>query len=202
MTAIVISAPGGPEMLVAAERPLPVPGAGEILDQGRRGRREPPRHHAASRPVSAASRRADGDSRARGRRRGRGARRRRVAVRARRQRSAPSFPAPAMPNTPRSHETNALPVPRGFSIDRGGGDPRDLLHDLADHHRTRPARAGRDHPHPWRRVRRRHQRHPAREGLRRPRHRHRRQRRRSARPAASSAPTSRSTTGPRISSPS
>ena len=31
MTAIVIKAPGGPEVLVAAERPVPVPGAGEIL---------------------------------------------------------------------------------------------------------------------------------------------------------------------------
>ncbi len=31
MTAIVIKAPGGPEMLVAAERPVPVPGPGEIL---------------------------------------------------------------------------------------------------------------------------------------------------------------------------
>ena len=31
MTAIVIKAPGGPEMLVAAERPVPLPGPGEIL---------------------------------------------------------------------------------------------------------------------------------------------------------------------------
>ena len=31
MTAIEISSPGGPEVLVAAQRPLPVPGAGELL---------------------------------------------------------------------------------------------------------------------------------------------------------------------------
>ena len=31
MTAIAIRAPGGPEMLVSEERPVPVPGAGEIL---------------------------------------------------------------------------------------------------------------------------------------------------------------------------
>src|ERR1700730_12162847 len=31
MTAIDIRAPGGPEMLVPAERPVPTPGAGEIL---------------------------------------------------------------------------------------------------------------------------------------------------------------------------
>ena len=31
MTAIAISAPGGPEVLVPQERPVPSPGAGEIL---------------------------------------------------------------------------------------------------------------------------------------------------------------------------
>src|SRR6516162_8145446 len=31
MTAIAIRAPGGPEMLVPEERPVPTPGAGEIL---------------------------------------------------------------------------------------------------------------------------------------------------------------------------
>src|SRR5258706_14240893 len=31
MTAIAIRAPGGPEMLVPEERPVPVPGSGEIL---------------------------------------------------------------------------------------------------------------------------------------------------------------------------
>src|ERR1700692_2800905 len=31
MIAIAIKAPGGPDMLVAEERPVPVPGAGEIL---------------------------------------------------------------------------------------------------------------------------------------------------------------------------
>ena len=31
MTAIEISAPGGPDVLVAAQRPIPVPGAGEVL---------------------------------------------------------------------------------------------------------------------------------------------------------------------------
>src|SRR5262245_52147020 len=31
MTAIAISAPGGPEVLVPEQRPVPVPGAGEVL---------------------------------------------------------------------------------------------------------------------------------------------------------------------------
>jgi len=31
MTAIVIRAPGGPEMLVPEQRPVPQPGAGEVL---------------------------------------------------------------------------------------------------------------------------------------------------------------------------
>ena len=75
MTAIAIRAPGGPEMLVPEERPMPAPGAGEILVKvaaagvnrpdvrQRQGNYPPPQGR-------------DRHSRPRDRRRGRGARRR------------------------------------------------------------------------------------------------------------------------------
>ena len=98
------------------------------------------------------------------------------------------------------HETNALPVPKGFSMVEAAAIPETyftIWPSIIERGRLAP---GDTDPHPWRLVRHRHKRNPARQGLWRPSDRDRRDRRRSARPAASSAPTSRSTTEPRISS--
>ena len=58
MTAIGIKEAGGPEMLEPQQRPVPTPGAGEILVKVARRRRQPAGRDAAQGPLSAAARRA------------------------------------------------------------------------------------------------------------------------------------------------
>ena len=137
MTAIAISAPGGPEVLVPEERPVPHPGAGEILVKVRR-RRQPAGRDAAQGPLSAAARRVR-HSRAGDRRRGGGARRRRQALEGRRARHARWWSAAATREYCVAHETHALPVPAGLSDGRSGGDPGNLFHRLAQRVRARRA---------------------------------------------------------------
>ena len=43
MKAVEISRPGGPDVLVPVERPMPEPGPGEVLIKGQRGRHQPSR---------------------------------------------------------------------------------------------------------------------------------------------------------------
>ena len=160
MTAIVIKAPGGPEVLVAAERPVPVPDPGEILIRvgaagvnrpdimQRRGQYPPP----PGAPVEIPGLEVAGEVVARGA----GATRFALG-----DAVCALLPGAGYAEYAKVDETNALPVPRGFT-DRGGRrHPRDVLHHLAVDHGARSARGGRVDPHPRRRVRGRHQRHPA-----------------------------------------
>ena len=55
MMAVVAPQPDGAEELALVERPVPRAGAGRGADQGRGGRRQPPRHPPAPRPLSAAA---------------------------------------------------------------------------------------------------------------------------------------------------
>ena len=73
MTAIGIKSPGGPDMLVPEERPVPTARRRRNPGQGRGRRRQPARRDAAPGPLPAAARRAR-YSGPRDRRRGRGAR--------------------------------------------------------------------------------------------------------------------------------
>ena len=199
MTVVEISAPGGPEVLRPAVRRVPVPMAGEILirvraagvnrpDLQQRAGAYPPPPGASDLPGLEAA----GEVAARRSRRARAgsvgdavcallARRRLRRVRA----------------DPRRRRCRS----RAASTGPGGGAARDLLHRLGQRLRPRPARGGRELPRPRRRLGHRHHRDPARRRARRPGLRHRGLARRSAPPAARSAPSARSTTAPRISSP-
>ena len=84
-------------------------------DPRRRRRREPPRYPAAPRALSATARR-DRPARPRRLRRGRGRRRRRRLAEGRRQPSARSPMAAAMPSSARCRPRNACPCPMGFSF--------------------------------------------------------------------------------------
>ena len=56
----------------------------------------------------------------------------------RRQGDARSWSAAATPNIASRMRAHALPVPAGAVAGRGRGDPRDVLHRLAEHVRARP----------------------------------------------------------------
>ena len=98
MTVIAIRAPGGPDMLVPEQRPLPQPARRRGAGEGRCGGGQPARRHAAAGPLSAAAGRAR-HSGSRNRRRSRGARRRRQARGSWATRSWRWWSAEAMPNT-------------------------------------------------------------------------------------------------------
>ena len=115
MTVIGIRAPGGPEVLVPQTRPLPQPGAGEVLikvaaagvnrpDVMQRQGLYPPPPGASDIPGP------------RGRRRGRGARRRRDALAGRRPGDWRWSPAAATPNTASRRERTACRCPPASTL--------------------------------------------------------------------------------------
>ena len=129
MRAVVVPTPGGPEVLTLTTRPRPSPArARSSIRVAAAGVNRPDVLQRQGNYRAAAGRLRH--PRPRNRRRGRRARRRRVALQARRRGDGAGRPAAATPNIASSHETNALPVPAGLSHDRGGGDPRDVLHGL------------------------------------------------------------------------
>ncbi len=122
MTAIVIKAPGGPEMLVAAERPVPVPDPGEILIavgaagvnrpdiMQRRGQYPPP----PGAPVEIPGLEVAGEVVARGEGATRFARGDKVCA---------LLPGAGYAEYAKVDESNALPVPRGFTIEEAAAIP-------------------------------------------------------------------------------
>lgn len=122
MTAIVIKAPGGPEMLVAEDRPLPEPGEGEILVRvqaagvnrpdimQRRGQYPPP----AGAPQDIPGLEVAGIVAALGS----GATRFRVD-----DPVCALLPGGGYAEFAKVHETNALPVPKGFSMREAAAVP-------------------------------------------------------------------------------
>lgn len=122
MTAIVIKAPGGPEVLVAAERPVPLPGPGEILIKvgaagvnrpdimQRRGQYPPP----PGAPVEIPGLEVAGAV---------------VACGPGASRFAPGdlvcalLPGAGYAEYAKVDESNALPVPRGFTIEEAAAIP-------------------------------------------------------------------------------
>ena len=84
----------------------------------------------------------------------------------------------------------------------GGRGSGNVLYGVAQRFRARPAQGRRDAAGARRQLRHRHRRDPARQGARRPRHRDRGQRREMRSLPAPRAPMSPSTTGAKISSPS
>lgn len=122
MTAIVIKAPGGPEVLVAAERPVPVPGPGEILIRvgaagvnrpdimQRRGQYPPP----PGAPVEIPGLEVAGEV---------------VACGAGASRFTPGdrvcalLPGAGYAEYAKVDESNALPVPRGFTVEEAAAIP-------------------------------------------------------------------------------
>ena len=143
MICIEIIAPGGPEVLKAAERPDPVPGPGERADSCGGGWRQSARRAAAARRISAAAGRqrhsraskCAGTIAARRRRRGRLARGRsrlRAGVRRRLRDDVRGARA-------------AVSAGASLARSRGGrGDPRNVLHGLDERVRSRPPAGGRD----------------------------------------------------------
>ena len=117
-----------------------------------------------------------------------GERRRRASRRA--TRSWRWCRAAATPNSARSHESTALPLPEPLTLVEGGGHPGDDLHRLAQRLRARRAPARRVAARAWRDERHRHHRDPARQGLRRLRRGDRRLRREMRARRSGSAPTS------------
>lgn len=122
MTAIVIKAPGGPEMLVAAERPVPLPGPGEILIKvgaagvnrpdimQRRGQYPPP----PGAPTEIPGLEVAGEVVALGA----GAARFKVG-----DSVCALLPGAGYAEYAKVDERNALPVPRGFSIEEAAAIP-------------------------------------------------------------------------------
>ncbi len=122
MTAIVIKAPGGPEVLVAAERPVPQPGPGEILIKvgaagvnrpdimQRRGQYPPP----PGAPVEIPGLEVAGEVAALGEGASRFALGDPVCA---------LLPGAGYAEYARVDETNALPVPRGFTIEEAAAIP-------------------------------------------------------------------------------
>ena len=175
MTAIGISAPGGPEMLVPVDRPVPQPGEGEILDQGR-GRRRQPARRACSARAFIRRRRGARHPGARNRRTvvacGAGATRWKMGDAGHRagdrRRLCANIASPTKPH--------ALPLPRASAWSR---PPRFRKRSsrLAQRLRARRAEGRGDAAGPWRQLRHRHHRDPARQGVRGARHHHRRKRR-------------------------
>ena len=122
MTAIVIKAPGGPEMLVPAERPVPVPGPGEILIKvgaagvnrpdimQRRGQYPPP----PGAPVEIPGLEVAGEVVALGE----GATRFTLG-----DMVCALLPGAGYAEYAKVHETNALPVPSGFTIEEAAAIP-------------------------------------------------------------------------------
>ena len=122
MTAIVIKAPGGPEVLVAAERPVPLPGPGEILIKvggagvnrpdimQRRGQYPPP----PGAPVEIPGLEVAGEVVARGEGASRFALGDLVCA---------LLPGAGYAEYAKVDETNALPVPRGFTIEEAAAIP-------------------------------------------------------------------------------
>ena len=199
MTVIAIRAPGGPEMLVPEERPVPQLGSGEVLvkvaaagvnrpDVMQRQGLYPPPQGATDIPGLEIA----GEVVALGA----GVKRWKLGD----QVMALVVGGGYAQYCP-AHESHCLPVPARPDADRGRGDSGDLLHRLAQRLRARPAQVRRD-PAGARRLapasappRSSSPRRSARASSPPP------ARRRNARPAASSAPTSPSTTRPKISSP-
>ena len=98
-------------------------------------------------------------------------------------------------------EVQALPMPKGFSADRGGVAAGNLLHRLVERLRPRAARAGRIAAGAGRHLRHRRHRDPDGGGDGQPRLRHRGQRREVRRLRQARRREGRSTTRRRISSP-
>jgi NADPH2:quinone reductase len=122
MTAIVIKAPGGPEMLVAAERPVPVPDPGEILIKvgaagvnrpdimQRRGQYPPP----PGAPDEIPGLEVAGEVVARGE----GATRFALG-----DKVCALLPGAGYAEYAKVDESNALPVPRGFTVEEAAAIP-------------------------------------------------------------------------------
>ena len=73
------------------------------------------------------------------------------------------------------HESNALPIPAGLSIEEAGAVPETYFTVWTNVFERGRLQAGRDLPRPWRHLGHRHHRDPARQGFRRQGDRHRRQ---------------------------
>ena len=138
MTAIGIREPGGPHVLVPERRPLPRPGAGEVLVKVAAAGVNRPDVMQRLGPLSAAPRR---------------------------DATSPGWRSPAQvialgPDATRwkvddqvmalvsgggyaeycvAHESHCLPIPAGIDHERGGGHSGNLLHRLAQRLRTRRA---------------------------------------------------------------
>ena len=165
MTAIAVPTPGGPEALVAEERPLPVPGEREILvrvhaagvnrpDVMQRKGQYPPPPGAPDIPGLEIAGEVVGP------------RSGSEPLRPRRQGHRPG-PGGGYAEYCKVIETSALPMPAGFSMVEAAAIPETFFTvwpNLFDRGRLRRRR---DRPHPWRLVGNRHHRHPARQGLRR-----------------------------------
>ena len=199
MTAIAIRAPGGPDMLVPEQRPVPQPGEGEVLvkvaaagvnrpDVMQRLGLYPPPKGATDIPGLEIA----GEVVALGA----GVTRWKLGD----QVMALVVGGGYAEYCP-AHESHALPVPAGLTLDRSGRDPGDLLHRLAQRLRARPAQGRRDAAGARRLVRHRHHRDPARQGVRRARDHHRGLGGEMRGLPRSSAPTSPLTIRAKISSP-
>ena len=183
MTAIAITEPGGPDVLQPEERPVPVPGEGEILvavaaagvnrpDVMQRKGHYPPPPGAPDIPglemsgvVAALGKGVDALE---GGRRGHRPRRRRRLRRI----------------LPDRRDPTPCRCPSRSRCIESAGASRDHLHRLVERLPARRSPARRDLPRPWRHQRHRHDRDPARQGLRRLRHRDGRLGARNARPAS------------------
>ena len=177
---------------------------GEVLIRVARVGRQPARRAAAQGPLPGAAGRVrharaskspativDGD-----RRRAGGGRASRSATA-----SARWSPAAATPSSASRRSASACRCPPRPERHRGREPAGDLLHRLVERVRPRPAAAGRDAAGAGRHQRHRRHRDPAGQGVGRDGDRHRGQRREVPRPASRSAPTTRSTTRRRTSSP-
>ena len=190
MIAIEIREPGGPDVLVAVERPTPVPAAGEVLIKVAAAGVNRPGRVAAARPLSAAAGRVR-HSGPRGRRHrstqvGAGVSDWRVGDAVCALVAGGGYAEYCVAPAPQ-----CLPVPRGLDLSSRRRIPGNVLHRLDQRLRARTAAGRRVAARPRRLERHRHDGDPAcarrsaRACSRPP------DRRRSARPASGSAPSAR-----------
>ena len=170
MTAIAIRAPGAPDVLVPEERAVPSPGAGEVLvkiaaaginrpDVMQREGKYPPPPGAPDIPGLELA----GEVVALGE----GVKRWKVG-----DKVCALVPGGGYAEYWVTHETHRASRDPAAHDGRGGGDPGDVLHGVAQCVRARRAESRRDDALPWRLVRHRHHGDHAGEGVRRARHRH------------------------------